>query len=144
MDTSRGSDPNPFEETPLSPNHFGALSGVVGLLGNGITAFLLFQDPVWSAIIGLGTGVGLFLFVPPVMVGLLEERFGDLATLDGQLFGDPHRLAAGISLATASVVVLAWRMTDDDLAVGLSTLFVVTVALYFVLAWLLPNVDGRW
>ncbi|MWV38373.1 hypothetical protein [Natrialba sp. INN-245] len=141
MDTSRGSDANPFEETPLSPNHFGLLSAAVGLLGNGFTAFLLFRDPVWSVIIGLGTAIGLFLFVPAVMVGLLEERFGDLLSLEGSLFSDPHRLAAGIALATASVVTFAWRTTGDDLVVGLSTLFVATAVCYVVVAWLLPDVD---
>lgn len=134
---------DPLAEYTLSPERI-AVAGAV--LSAGIFAwvgYLIFADALFSALLALSSGVGLYLFLPYYTRWVaLTEELGEVPTEEQQSGTSRftvHHPAAGSGLLVATVVLLSARFVTGSygwiLGVGLAFALVT----YLPLSYALPR-----
>lgn len=133
-------DEDPFEGSPLTPDRIALAAGAMDVPVFAFLGHTLFEDPIFGAIVGLLVGGGIYLFLPSFLSGDLEggEDSRD-ATGEPGTGGGFHRLAAGLALAPAGIVLLAWRFASEDVLTGAAGVLVLAAIAYVVLSRVLPG-----
>lgn len=139
--TSRESGDDPFEDSTLTPERIAIVAGAMDVPVFAYLGHVLFEDLLFGALVGVLVGLGTSLFLPFFLHA--EARDGlegrDDATGGGRT-GGLHRTAAGLALAPAGILLLAWRFVSADLLVGAAGVLVLVAIEYAVLSRTLPRV----
>ncbi len=100
----------------------------------------MFEDPAIGALAGLFVGGGIFLFLPLFMWAEPHGGLENMAPENGSgPFRSFHRLAAGMALPPAGIVLIVTQFVEFDPFLGLAIALLTGAVLYVPLAWLLPN-----
>lgn len=112
---------------------FAAMGGI----GHGYAAHLIVENAVFTVLVAVAVGVGLYLFVPYAlwMASLPDQAPAELVPQPGVL----HRGATGLSLLVASIVVLSAGMVVESTAVPILFGVVFGAVLLFVLSYALDR-----
>ncbi|ELY89495.1 hypothetical protein C483_13243 [Natrialba hulunbeirensis JCM 10989] len=129
-----------FEDGPITPERIGAAVALVDIGVFALIGHFMFEDPALGALAGLFVGGGIFLFLPLFM---WAEPNGGLENMAPESGGGPfrsfHRLAAGMALPPAGIVLFVTQFVELDPFFGLAIALLAGAGLYVPLAWLLPN-----
>lgn len=103
-------------------------------------AWLLFDDPVFGAAVGVAIGVSTYMLLAYLYA---RELIEDGKTPDGLL--EPprgyHRGAAALALVPVGIVPFAWRFAEEDPTVGIVAGLLAGVLVYVVSARVVPRED---
>lgn len=141
MESTRESETNSFEDSPVTPTRIAAMAAVMDVVVFAAVGHLVLEDIAIGGIAGLLVGIGVFCFLPIFMHVGEDESFEALAPIDAD--GAPlrafHRLAAGFALSSAGMVLLATGFAEVELVVGLPAALAAAVGVYLVAGLALPN-----
>lgn len=134
---SYGTD-DPFADSHLTPERIAAVAGAFDVPVFAYVAYLLFEAPAFGVLVGVLVGGGTYLFLPYFMYA---EADGAAERTDASTEPDRgfHRTAAGLALAPAGILLLAWRFASDDVLVGVAAVAVIAAVIYAALSRLVPR-----
>lgn len=118
------------------------IAGLTDVPAFAAVTYFLFGDPLYGALAGAFTGLGIYLFLPWATSGdgdagssTGSPDTGIDAAIDGF-----HRGAAGMALGSAGIVFLAWLFVDESAPlIGLAGAIVLAAAEYAVLSQVFPR-----
>ncbi|WP_254767075.1 hypothetical protein [Salinilacihabitans rarus] len=135
---SYGSD-EPFADSLLTPEHIAAVAGAFDVPVFAYVAYLLFEEPAFGALVGLLVGGGTYLFLPYFMYAEAADDAAERTRTSTRPDRGFHRTAAGLALAPAGILLLAWRFASDDVLVGVAAVVVIAAVVYAALSRVVPR-----
>ncbi len=136
MDATHESESKGFEDTPLTPTRIGLIACVGDIVIFTVLGFVAFEDPALGALAGILVGVGVYQFLP---IFLQTENFEDMEAKSGSPVRRFHRVAAGLGLSAAGIIVFGWGIAEADLAIGIPAALVLAAVIYLVAGFVIPN-----